>query len=138
MNNLKTKYRFVAALLLAVILSHITLFHFELEEKILCVGEGDHFHIENIEDSHSAINPFLKLGLAKSLESSGCTDYKLDNHIDENIVKSNFNTKIKFNVSTQFDFSQIKNDNKNSLTKNYNIQKNNRALESLTTVTLLI
>ncbi len=89
MNQNKTKYKFTALLLLTVIVSHIFVFHFELEDKVLCIGEGDHFHIENIEDSHLASQ--YNLGTTENhseiRDNHACADYLLDNHVDEDYAK---------------------------------------------------
>ncbi len=89
MNNIKIKYRATTLILLAVIISHIFVFHFELDEKILCIGDGEHFHIENIMDSHFENQLNLKVSNEESVfkDNFNCTDYPLDNHIDEDYAK---------------------------------------------------
>ncbi len=90
MKRTKPKYRFTTLLLLTVIISHIFVFHFALDDKVLCIGDGEHFHIENIMDSHFA-NKLNIESLNKKVtfnNNYNCTDYPLDNHIDEDYAKN--------------------------------------------------
>lgn len=138
MNAPQKRHRIIASLLLTVILSHIALFHFELEEKILCIGEGDHFQIENIDDPHSSLKSTINLGFFKILENDDCTDFKLDNHIDENIVKVINKINVRFNKALIISLDEIKKDkNFNRIEKNI-LTAHNTGLESLAKISLLI
>ena len=138
MNVPKKRYRIIAALLLTVILSHITLFHFELEEKILCIGEGDHFQIENIGDSHSSLKSTINLGFFQIIENDDCTDFKLDNHIDEDIVKVINKITVRYNRALIISFDDIKKDKKFSIIENRILTTHDTGLESLAKISLLI
>lgn len=89
MNNIKKKHKVTALLLLTVIISHLLIFHNEFEEKVLCIGDGDHFHIENINDSH--LENQKKVLYENNKETlrtnNNCEDYLLDKHVDEDFAK---------------------------------------------------
>lgn len=140
MTDIKKKYKVTALLLLTVIVSHLFIFHYELDEKVLCIGEGDHFHIENINDSHlknhnNIINENNKVTLTST---DNCKDYLLDNHIDEDFAKvkrNKFNNFVKITTLNPNIFynSRVV----NTLNHNINsIQKH--TLEMLPTVILLV
>jgi hypothetical protein len=140
MNRISNSHKFTSLLLLVIIVSHLFVFHFELEEKILCIGDGEHFHIENILDSHSENSTNSKIVTKKGSfkENYNCTDYLLDNHIDEDFAK------IKRTVV--YRFVQIINLNKDKLTKSISSKnifynryiKQKYITEQLPTILLLI
>jgi len=138
MNILTTKYRFAAAVLLTVILSHITLFHFEMVQKILCIGEDSHIHIENMADFHVNNDLFVESNTIDKFEYKECIDYKLDNHIDEIfskpnrliINKLNFLLTIQFDVFNKYNYLHHPGD--------ISLLSNNISLDSYSTISLLI
>jgi len=138
MKKLKPTYHFVSILLLTLILSHISLFHFELMQKVLCVGEGNHIHVERIIDSHINNNLLIDNDTKNKFVYDNCTDYRLDHHIDEDFVKTNklnFNSikvviKINLDAFTKYNFSHNINQT--------NTLINNIPLDSYSTISLLI
>lgn len=138
MNILTTKYRFAASVLLAVILSHIALFHFEMEQTVLCIDEGRHIHIENIVDSHINNDLNFNSNIIDKFVDKECTDYKLDNYIDEIFSKPN---KLIFNKLNFLSIIKIDTFNKyNHLPYPGGISSfiNNIPLDSYSTISLLI
>jgi len=138
MTILKPKYRFASIVLLTVILSHITLFHFEMEKKVLCVGEGEHSHIENIEKFYNTNNIFPSLNNFNDILTDNCTDFQLDIHIDQNIKNSSIKLFTVFNNSVKTYLNQLIENKKFNLLENKDIYSNNTALESLSTIALII
>ncbi|MGK9369593.1 hypothetical protein ACSSWA_11885 [Melioribacter sp. Ez-97] len=138
MNESKKRYQIVAALLLTAILSHISLFHFELQQKVLCIGERNHFQIENIGDAHSSLKFTINLGFFQIIENDDCTEFKLDNHIDEDIVKVISKNTVRFNEVLIINFDTIKKDDKFSIIEDNLLTSHNTGLESLAKISLLI
>ncbi len=137
MRKLKYPYRLTTILLLTLILSHTLFFHFELKQKVLCVGEDEHIHIEKIIDSLIS-NDLLVDNDTIRVISTECTDFRLDHHVDEDFVKTkkiNFN-KLKIVVKINHD-TYIKNEFLRSKNQTYKYT-NNTPLDSFSTISLLI
>ena len=98
MNKISNTYRNTSLLLLVIIVSHLFVFHFELEEKVLCIGEGNHSHVENLSDSclGNQYNITLTTDECTIQNIDSCTDLLLDNHVDENLAKINRTIHYKF------------------------------------------
>jgi len=138
MRGLNTKYRFAAFVLLTAILSHITLFHFSLEQKVLCKDKGEIFHIENIANHNSQVeNKFHSLNLNNNENNFG-TDYKLDVHVDQNIVKSNYNFSLSSIGYLKPDYEKTTKNKKLNNYANKDFYAANTVLKSLSTITLII
>ncbi|NOX18524.1 MAG: hypothetical protein GXO87_09630 [Chlorobi bacterium] len=135
--NYKT-YRFIAALLLTAIVSHLTLFHFQMEEKVLCVHNDGFSHLENIDESHLSSKHFPASEIISGVNKIDCADYKLDKHLDENLVKIFNKISLRFKKSLFINFNQIKKAKIISFLNGKNIIPHNAGLESLATVSLLI
>jgi len=140
MKKIKLKYRFITLLLLAVISSHIFVFHFGLDDKVLCIGDGEHFHIENIMDSHfeNRLNLNELNNKATVNNDYNCTDFSLDNHVDENITNIERTIIYKFVQIVNLKNQEI---NKSNISKNiyYNRYINQKYItEQLPTTLLLI
>lgn len=138
MNTLTNKYRFVALILLILILSHITIFHFELSQKVLCIGEGNHTHVENIVDSHLNKNLRINNDTKDKFVYNDCTDYKLDHHIDEDFVKTNKLLFGKLKILSNINFDNFINFSFFANSQRTNIIINNIPLDSYSTISLLI
>jgi len=138
MTKIKLKYRFSAFVLLAVIFSHITIFHFDLEKKVLCLDEGKLFHIENVENNQIGENNSFDFVHFENANKGFCTDYKLDIHVDQNIVKSNLNFFVKFFQSLNPDYWKTLENRKLISYTNTDFYTYNMALESLSKVSLII
>ncbi len=138
MNRITPKHKITSLLLLTVIVSHF-FFHFKLEEKVVCIGEGEHFHIENINDSNleGMFNPSLKENLISFWNLINCTDFLLDNHVDEDIVKTKRIVIYKFVKTISF-FDEIINRTKNFNKNNFNLFQQKFVLQQLPTILLLI
>ncbi len=138
MNILKNKYRFAAIVLLIAIFSHITVFHFALEKKVICEDEGEFFHIENVENNHVNVNNLFNVANVNNFEKDFCTDYRLDVHLDKNIVKSNVNSHVKLKKSFIANFDKAKQNGKLIFYNTKHLINVNPALESRTTIALII
>jgi len=103
MDKITMTRKFTSLLLLTVIISHLFVFHFELEAKVLCIGDGDHFHIETLHESHLENKLFSSITNDQSniRNNNNCTDYLLDNHVDEDFART-----VKINL---YQFVQIVN-----------------------------
>ncbi|GBD91100.1 hypothetical protein BMS3Abin04_01824 [bacterium BMS3Abin04] len=138
MKLLTTKYRFAAAVLLTVILSHISLFHFEMVQKVLCIGEDSYIYLEILENSHINNNLFTDIDTEDIFGNNECTDYILDNHIDEIFSKPykllfnklNFLLTIKFDTFNKYNYLPYSGD--------ISFISNNISLDSYSTISLLI
>ncbi len=131
MNRDNKTYKRISLLLLAVIISHLFV-HYELEEKVLCIGDGDHIQIENISDSH------LESDFKTISHDKNCVDYLLDNHIDEDYAKNNRVYLVRFDNSITHNFEEY---SKPKVSNNlaYKLYLNQKyTIEQLPTVTLLI
>ena len=138
MTKLNRKYRFTAIFLLTVLISHPTFFHFKMEEKVLCVHNEGYSHIENIYESHISDNYIADSEIIYGIAKSDCADYKLDKHIDKNVVKV-FN-KLSFQIKKLIviNFDHIKKVKHTPFVNRENIIPHNAGLESLASVSLLI
>ena len=85
MIKLSRTYKMTSIMLLAIIVSHLFVFHFAMEDEMLCIGEGEHFHIEKTFDIDSV--DLNGTGNTEVQNDFNCTDYRLDNHVDENYAK---------------------------------------------------
>ncbi len=138
MNAGNKTYRFLAALLLTLIVSHLAFFHFHLEEKVLCLGEEEHFHIEKISDLHASESCRGNLKFDENFEPDKCVDHKLDIHIDEITAKNVCKIARKFKKSVLPDFFNSKINRKFSNGKKGFFNSHNSGIESLLTVSLII
>lgn len=138
MTGLKSKYRFAAVVLITVIFSHITIFHFNLDKKVICVNESDLFHIENIENNQIGVNNSINFAHFEDTNKELCTDYKLDIHVDQNTVKTNFNFLLKFIKSLKPNFGKTPENRKLIIYTDNDFYTYNTALESLSSVALII
>ncbi len=138
MKNFKTKYRFVAVVLLTVMLSHIMLFHFEVEAKVLCVGDGEHIQIEKLSEVHTISQMPKPNQIIKVVDYLNCTDYRLDNHIDENLTKVNKNLFAKLKYLTTINSSHTSEVKQKNNVEDSKYFANLIAIESLSTIALII
>ncbi len=138
MTGLKFKYRFAAVVLMSVIFSHITVFHFDLAEKVICIGGNNLFHIENVENNQIGTHNSFDFVHFENAEKEFCTDYKLDIHVDQNIVKLDFNFLLKFIKSFNPDFGKTLENRKLIIFTDKDFYTYNTTLENLSKVTLII
>lgn len=139
MRNFQKKYRFVAWLLLAVLFSHLSIFHFTLEEKILCAHDNGVTHVEDFEESHFSLDGFFDFGNIQVKDNQACEDYRLDNHAKAVIVQSI--VKLKNNSSQVLPVEIFQNLNAKTfvLTEQFiNTNSLHNSLNNIITVTLLI
>ena len=140
MNKISLTYKITSLFLLAVIVSHLFVFHFELEEKVLCIGDDNHFQIEKLSNSHLEYKNNLEVVSDECAiqDMNNCVDYLLDNHVDEYFAKINKTTLYK--LVKIIDLNSLES-NKSNISKNknqnrYMIQK--YIAEQFPTIQLLI
>ncbi len=138
MTNKSKTYRFIALLLLTTIISHFALFHFHLEEKVLCIGEDEHFHIENINNSLFPKTHSSDLEIYENIESNKCTDQKLDIHVDEDLAKTIYKISLRFKKSFLANFNETDSQNKFLTKRNNYFNSHNAGIASILTVALII
>lgn len=133
----RSTYRIISLLLLTVILSHIAVFHADLENKVLCIHEDGETHIENLQDSHFSSKGGLSIDLNQQIFPKDCNDYVLDSHIDISIQKQSTNLRtlnyINLITTNLFYTKTLSKRSINFLSKNTNL-----SIDHLSTVTLLI
>lgn len=122
MNKVSSTYKITSILLLAIIISHLFVFHFELEEKVLCIGDEGHFHIESISELCSQNLQTLNHLNSKSKISANhnCTDYFLDNHVDEDYAKIRNNKIHRSFYTLTYNNKEL---NKSNASKNKNFSQ---------------
>ncbi len=140
MNKISNTYKFTSVLLLLIIVSHLFVFHFELEKKVLCIGEGNHSHVEILSDSYlgNQYNITQALDECAINDIDKCTDLLLDSHVDENLVK--ISRTIHYKFVQIIDLNRVES-NKTHISKNKNLNRyiiQKYTTEHLPTTLLLI
>ncbi len=105
----KRKYRFTSLILLFSLLSHISVFHAPMQEKILCTHDDGSVHFENISESEFAANFLFSLERTAPVYHQNCTDYRLDFHIDKISGKQIQKLPISQRVISVLDLKKIYN-----------------------------
>ncbi len=104
----KQKYRFTSLLLLVTLLSHISIFHAPMQEKILCAHDDGSVHLENISESEFAVNILFPLQKATPVFHQNCNDYRLDFHVDQINAKQIHNYNLSQRVFLVINLKRIK------------------------------
>ena len=131
----KRKYRFTSLLLLITLLSHISIFHAPMQEKILCVHDDGDVHLENFSESEFAVNILFPLQRATPIFHQNCNDYRLDFHVDQIIAKQIHNYNISQRV---FSVINVKKINTHLIQFSLTKQLPQLTLQNYSTVSLLI